>query len=104
MSAIAAPAPAPAPAEAEVFAPEGELTIRTAAAMRDAMQQAIDAGCTAFDLSRVEAFDTAGLQLLVAAQRALDSLGSPLVLRGATEPVRSLVGLYRLDKTLELQP
>jgi anti-anti-sigma factor len=95
---------APTPTDTDVFAPEGELTIRTAAAMRDAMQQAIDAGCTAFDLSRVEAFDTAGLQLLMAAHRALESLGSPLVLRAATEPVRSLVSLYRLDKTLELVP
>ena len=92
----------PVPAAATVFAPEGEMTIRTAAAQREALQQAIDAGCVTLDLSRVEAIDTAGVQLLLAARRAVDPLGTPLQIRGAGDPVRSLVSLYRLDAAVEL--
>lgn len=93
---------APPPAAARVFTPAGELTIRTAAGLRDELQQAIDEGCSAVDLSRVEAFDSAGVQLLVAARAAVAALGGRLDLRGATEPVRSLVALYRLEPVLEL--
>lgn len=91
------------PAAARVFAPEGELTIRTAAAVRDDLQRAIDEGCGVIDLSRIEAFDTAGVQLLIAARAAIATLGGRLELRGATDPVRSLVALYRLEPALELQ-
>lgn len=75
---------------------EGELTIRTASKVHEQLQQALADGHHALDLSRVEVFDSAGVQLLLAARKALIAGGMNLHIQGASSPVQELLALYGL--------
>ncbi|MES2888830.1 MAG: STAS domain-containing protein [Pseudomonadota bacterium] len=75
---------------------EGELSIRTAAQVHDQLQQAWAEGQHILDLSRVEAADSAGIQLLVAADKTLMAEGRRLQISGASAPVKDLLALYGL--------
>ena len=75
---------------------EGELSIRTAAQVHEQLQQAWAEGQDQLDLSRVEAADSAGVQLLVAAHKTLLAEGRRLQICGASAPVKDLLALYGL--------
>ncbi len=75
---------------------DGELTIRTAAQVHEQLQQALAEGHHALDLSRIEAIDSAGVQLLLAARRSLVNGGMGLHIQGASQPVQELLTLYGL--------
>jgi anti-anti-sigma factor len=80
---------------------EGELTIHTAAEHRGALLAVIEAeGMLALDLSAVTELDTAGLQLLLLAQREADHLGGRLQITGASRSVLDVLAIAHLDSTL----
>ncbi|MBF0179004.1 MAG: STAS domain-containing protein [Magnetococcales bacterium] len=62
----------------------GDLTIRNAAAFKDALSQAMDpkAQTLALDLNEVERVDLTTLQLLCAAHRLLQRQGKNLIIAG----------------------
>jgi anti-anti-sigma factor len=76
------------------FAIEGELTIRTAAQVHEQLQDALEDGHYVLDLSRIEAMDSAGFQLLVAAHQTLLKTGLELQIVSASAPVKDLLSLY----------
>lgn len=63
------------------------LTIPHAAALREQLQQALDTGTTVLELAAVAECDSAGLQLLLAAQHSARVAGQALVLAGASPAV-----------------
>jgi len=76
------------------------LVIGNAAAQRQLLMEALDTGASVLDLSGVAECDTSGVQLLLAAHKTAQALGTPLELRGASEPVRELFGRYGLGSLL----
>ena len=79
-----------------------ELTIAQAASCRD---QLVDALCAAgpdlaLDLSAVTDIDSAGVQLLLSAQRSLAEAGARLVLQSVSETVRDALQVFGLDPLL----
>jgi anti-anti-sigma factor len=79
---------------AKKLALTGEVTIFTAAAMKDELLQAMEA-CESLnvDLSAVTEFDTSGLQLLVSAKKLADEQQTSLQFSKPTESVTSLLKL-----------
>ncbi len=74
-----------------------ELTIYTAAAIKAVLQAALASpGLTAVDLAGVTEIDTAGLQVLLAAQRSATAQGRPLGLGGCSDAVRDGLALCDL--------
>ena len=78
----------------------GELTIQNAAAQCQQMREWIDGGVLAIDLSGVDACDSSGVQLLVAARRSAASRGQSLELLRASPAVLEVFGRYALDGLL----
>lgn len=75
---------------------DGELTIYRAAELKDVLLAAVAANDTLeIDLSGVEEFDTAGVQLLLLAKREAGARGGSLRLSGHSAPV--LDAFQRLD-------
>lgn len=67
----------------------GEFTIYRAAELCERFREAVAPSADlAVDLAEVTECDTAGVQLLLAAARALEERGSRLLLAAASEPVR----------------
>ena len=68
---------------------EGDLTIHAAAPACETLRAALAAaaGDVVLDLSQVQAFDSAGAQLLVAVQRTLAARGRVLRLADPAAPV-----------------
>lgn len=79
---------------------DGALTIQQAQALRQPLQDALDAGACVFDLSAVTEFDTAGVQLLLAARQHAQTLGTTLALQAASAPVAEVMQRYGLDALL----
>jgi anti-sigma B factor antagonist len=80
-----APADRPRGARRATLEIEGELTVHTAAEHRGPLLELLEPeGELALDLSAVTELDTAGLQLLLLAQREAHHLGGRLVVTGAT--------------------
>ncbi len=80
-----------------------ELIIANAADNREALLQALahDSGpAPTLDLSRVEDFDSAGLQLLLAARRQLQDEGRTLTLSQPSPAVRQALSLLGMDALL----
>ena len=78
---------------------EGELTIYRAAQLKDTLLAAVAAnGTLEIDLSAVEEFDTAGLQLLMLAKRAATAAGHTLRLAGPSAPVLVVFELLALSQ------
>ncbi|MDT7835391.1 STAS domain-containing protein [Aquabacterium sp. OR-4] len=77
----------------------GELTIAQAAAVRDQLQAVLDTAPDglALDLSALESFDSAGLQLLLATRHSLAERGMPLILGACSAPVRDALRVYGLQ-------
>jgi len=78
---------------------EGELTIYRAAELKDTLLAAIAANDTLeIDLSAVEEFDTAGVQLLMLAKRVATTTGHTLRLTGHSAPVLDVFELLDLSQ------
>jgi anti-anti-sigma factor len=78
---------------------DGELTIYTAEAVRERLLGALqDQPAVEIDLAGVTEFDTAGLQVLMAARSQALKAGAELRLQGASPAVRDLLDLYDLNR------
>lgn len=91
--------PTPAAGD-DLFALQGEYTIHTVGERADALAQGIARGAWRLDLSGVTNFDSAGLQLLLAARATLAERGQELELSGASQPVRAVLVSYALAPDL----
>jgi anti-sigma B factor antagonist len=82
---------------AACLAVEGEMTIYRAAELKPALLAAVRAHeAPALDLSAVTEFDSAGLQLLLAARREAARLGRRLDVTAASPAVRDVFALLGL--------
>jgi anti-anti-sigma factor len=85
----------------------GELTIQTAGERRATLVEALDAAersaATALelDLAGVNELDTAGLQLLLGAQREAAHLGRPLRLSAMSQAVTDVLAIAHLSAALD---
>ena len=98
-AACAAAATAAAPARLRL---DGELTIYRAAELKPVLLQAVQPGCLLeLDLSDVTELDTAGVQLLLLAQRQAQALGGSLGVVQASAPVHEVLDLLaRVNREL----
>lgn len=82
----------------------GDLTIARAAELRERLLARLAEAppVLALDLGEVADFDSAGIQLLLAARRTQAQAGARLVVIKASAPVRDAVQLFGLDSLLEL--
>jgi anti-sigma B factor antagonist len=81
---------------------EGALTIVCGQAQRELLLAAIEgtgSECV-IDLSAIEAIDSAGVQLLLAAQRSLEERGARLALQAVPPGVRQVFETYGLQALL----
>jgi anti-sigma B factor antagonist len=79
---------------------DGEWTIPMAATLREDLLKRVAEGVHVFDLSGVTEMDSAGLQLLLAAQRSLARQGHELVLSACSPSVSQVLKSYGLDADL----
>jgi anti-anti-sigma factor len=79
-----------------VLALDGELTIARAAELRETLLAAQAQGVRALDLAAVEAFDTAGVQLLLAARHSARLDGTGFELRSVPAVVHEVLQRYGL--------
>jgi len=79
------------------FAVTMPMTIQHATELRDRLADAIEAGARRFDLSAVEEFDSAGVQLLLAARRSLAARQAEIELAHVPMVVRDLLDRYGLQ-------
>lgn len=81
---------------------QGALTVAHAAAQRELLLDAIRSPLCdlRLDLAAVEAFDSAGVQLLLATRRTLESRGGGLVLLAAAPVVCEVLQTYGLQALL----
>lgn len=81
-----------------------ELTVAFAAEARERLLAAIHQGQgLTLDLSAVTDFDSAGVQLLLAARRAQAERCQPLLLRRASPPVRDALATFGLSDILPIE-
>lgn len=85
---------------------DGELTIPQATAVRDRLLAVLDTAPDglALDLGAVEAFDSAGLQLLLATRHSLAERGLALTISACSTPVAEALRVYGLQALLPIQP
>ncbi len=80
---------------------EGELTIYRAAELRDVLKDALAAvpphGALALDLADVSEMDSAGAQLLIAAQKSAQASGRALRVASTSAAVDDVLAILRLD-------
>lgn len=80
---------------------DGELTIRSAIANRDRLLAALaDHGELEVDLAGVSEFDSAGVQLLVAARKSATAAGKVLRLAGASPAIVEVLDFLGLHEHL----
>lgn len=77
-----------------------ELTIPTAAALREQLLDALAQGVEALDLSAVHEIDSAGAQLLLAARREAEGRGRPLALLNAGDSLNEVADRLGLREAL----
>jgi anti-anti-sigma factor len=80
----------------DVLPLDGELTIARAAELRETLLAAMAGGVRTFDLGAVEAFDTAGVQLLLAARHSARQDGTGFELRSVPAVVHEVLQRYGL--------
>lgn len=90
-----------APAASGGLVLPAELTIYHAAALRAQFADALAAGQSRFDLAQVTEFDSAGLQLLLAARRSAVQDGRAIEFANAPRVVLEVAATYALDERLE---
>lgn len=79
----------------------GEWTIHNIAQQREALLSLIAEGHHAFDAGAVTEMDTAGLQLLLSAQRTLARQGLELSFTHPSGTVKDVLKAYGLDTNLQ---
>ncbi len=79
----------------------GEWTIHAIAQHREAMLALVNDGNAVFDASGITDMDTAGLQLLLSAQRSVAQQGQELQLLHPSAAVKGVLQAYGLDMTLQ---
>lgn len=92
---------APMPA---VFAPQGSLTMRDAAAVLEEGRRLAKAGPLVIDMAAVEDADSAALALLLDWLRSGREAGQRVVLRKLPPGLASLAAVYDIDALLPLEP
>lgn len=85
----------------DVLALPAEMTIYHAAEIRTTLLQAVAAGTVKLDLACVGEFDSAGLQLLLAARRTARAAGRHLELLNMPRIVQQACATYGFDEALE---
>jgi phospholipid transport system transporter-binding protein len=78
----------------------GELTIGEAAAQHEKLRDALAAGQCRLDLAGIEACDSAGVQLLLAARRSAQAQGLVLSIDAPSAAVQESLQRYGLDPLL----
>ncbi|MBL0148916.1 MAG: STAS domain-containing protein [Ideonella sp.] len=88
------------------ISPTGDLTIAFAQSQRQWLLAALDddAPELRLDLSQLEAFDSAGVQLLLALRHSATARGRCLLISDASPVVRDALKTYALDTTLLAAP
>lgn len=81
------------------FTVEGELTIYTAAEMKEKIGALLNGEPVEIDLSQVSEIDTAGLQLLLLAQREYAKQEKPIVFSNPSEAVLVCWNMCNLKET-----
>lgn len=80
------------------LAVEGEMTIYRAAELKPVLLDAVRThDAPALDLSAVSEFDSAGVQLLLAARLEAARLGKPFAVTAASPAVREVLALLGLE-------
>jgi anti-sigma B factor antagonist len=81
---------------------EGELDERTSQTLRQQLVVLVEQGCrqVVVDLRRTVVIESAGLQVLVDAMRAMEELGGALILRAPSREVYELGRVRRLGDLL----
>ncbi|MFP6848409.1 MAG: STAS domain-containing protein [Pseudomonas sp.] len=83
---------------------EGALSIYTAADTKPQLSAALQGAIALqIDLSQIEEFDCAGLQLLLATQEQAQRMDIPLQFIGASTPITELLQLSGLSDRLQPQ-
>lgn len=77
------------------------MTIQNATELRGLLVDAFDAGAGGLDLAGVDQCDSAGVQLLLSAQRSLATRGMALQVFNATGAVLDILGRYGLLRGAE---
>lgn len=84
---------------------DGECTIYRAAELKPLLLQALRPGATlALDLAEISEIDTAGVQLLLLAQREARALGGGLRLEALSPPVEEVFTLLDLHRHFGARP
>jgi anti-anti-sigma regulatory factor len=99
-AAVAAAVTAPAPAGVPVVALPSSLAIRDVAAVAAALRASLAAGVLVVDASAVSTVDTAGLQVLLAAERSARERGIPARWLGPSEPLRRAAAALGVEHAL----
>jgi anti-anti-sigma factor len=88
--------------QAHLVSLQGALTILCGQAQRESLMAALEGhpGNLLLDLSGIEAFDSAGVQLLLATRRSLEERGASLVLHDVAPAVRDVLETYGLHGLL----
>jgi anti-sigma B factor antagonist len=71
----------------------GEMTVYAACALKQPLLDALAGGARLLDLSEVSEFDTAGLQLVLLAQREAAAAGRDLIIPASSNIVRETLSL-----------
>lgn len=87
----------------DVLCVRGEMTIYDAAGLKERLFAAVRsrAGDAKLDLSKVTEFDTAGLQILLMAERVAIACGTRMQVLNPSDAVRSTLDLCRLTRLIE---
>ncbi len=83
----------------ETLAVEGELTIYTAAEMKEKFGALLESASIDIDLAQVSEIDTAGLQLLLLLQRECAKREKSISFSNPSEAVQSCWSLCNLSET-----
>lgn len=78
----------------------GELTIGEAAAQHEKLRDALAVGQCRLDLASIDACDSAGVQLLLAARRSAQAQGLALVIDSPSTALQESLRRYGLDHLL----
>lgn len=83
----------------QILKPQGAFTIATAQAHREQLLPLAQAASQAveIDLSGIDAFDSAGVQLLLAMRRSVTANGGSFALRDTSAVVTEVLAVYGLD-------
>ena len=89
---------------AHVLSVAGAVDVYTSPRLREALSQAIDAGCTdlVVDLDQVSFLDSTGLGVLVGGLKRVRSVGGTLVVVCTRDRVLTVVSLTGLDRVFRI--